>query len=946
MINRRDTPAPSMQRAEPPPPLRLRLAAQSNVNGSAPPTPQTPGNTKIRTKRASKVHRTVPRETCMEINNAARAPADENIPDERISHDLSLTDNGRRSVVDNMLMSLNPDQSNFFSPTKERPTFSLDSESTAPPTSAHRHLHSSSYNSDLSFPSKDTANRTLAPRGRRSNSSADYRSALSRINSVHIDGEAANSTQASVFRIQRSGTAGAEPPRTGRKSSKSSGSSSADFGHINEQSRYPPTHKRRSASFDDRRRIRAVLVHPAPSSGAAPPLPINIPQPLIYDNFEAAPTPTVPGGPRKNRSTAFPTPSVHSASSAPTSQQGNSLKPSRSYTHKKQKGELGWSYESPTPSTPKRRSSRRNSRQVQLQPMPTFLQSRNPSPQRQYSEHVMALRVEAPMAAKDPVKDRPGFFKRVFGSSRGPVPTQGDLHAPQLPPLRTTSGTRANSRDDFPTPHRMAKPAPLEDVSHPPPEAVQPPLVKKPSSFFRRRKKSVSEIMLPPVLPPHLQANQPVSIDPQRSPASSLRQVMNPYLDDPMRSDARQFAGTAGHDGSPLHTHTLQAKGSADTNPKDTRQDAGFNNPLRQLRDLPTPRRERPAERPYLRVDDRTSSKHHDNSFFHDDSSNETSILGVANENEFTRSDTLRLKSAPTSVPADMRPRKENANPRSRDVGELPIQRPLDSPRNRNVLSTLDSNVPSSPPPSTTTPVRSEAREWLTQFQVTTTGKQPSPAVSSRNIDRVWLQPGKRDEEAKDLDMAFPTDNPEVSPISDYHSASSTLGPLPKKAKEDNHFPEPAAEDAALKLSVEIDPTLPSDVERAQARQIYDGDESLVSQSMAAAWLGEPLLERVRVRQVYMELFDWQDLNILAALRGLCGRLYLKGEAQQVDRILDAFSNRWCACNPNHGFKATGQYYTVHVVAKLIIQQMLCIPFATRFCFSTLICIKLRSKQR
>ena len=127
MINRKNTPAPSMQRTDPPPPLSLRFAAQDNVNNSAPRTPRN----KIRTRRASKVHRATPYETYMEKN--ARTATDDHVPDERISHDLSLTDNGRHSVVDNMLMSLNPDQSSLFSPSKNHPQSSAGSDVTSPP---------------------------------------------------------------------------------------------------------------------------------------------------------------------------------------------------------------------------------------------------------------------------------------------------------------------------------------------------------------------------------------------------------------------------------------------------------------------------------------------------------------------------------------------------------------------------------------------------------------------------------------------------------------------------------------------------------------------------------------------------------------------------------------------------------------------------------------------
>ena len=57
-----------------------------------------------------------------------------------------------------------------------------------------------------------------------------------------------------------------------------------------------------------------------------------------------------------------------------------------------------------------------------------------------------------------------------------------------------------------------------------------------------------------------------------------------------------------------------------------------------------------------------------------------------------------------------------------------------------------------------------------------------------------------------------------------------------------------------------------------------------------------------------MAMFDFSNMNILSAVRLLCGKLVLKGETQQVDRIVDAFSKRWCECNPNHGFKSAGLF--------------------------------------
>ena len=896
MINRRDTPAPSMQR--PPPNLRSALPKE-NVYGY---TPQTPRN-QTRTKRASKVQRKTPHEAYVDSN--ARSAADQNVTDERISHDLSLTDNGRHSVVDNMLMSLNPDQSPLFPSTKDRPTLSADSDLASPPRTANLHLHSSSLNSEFSFPSDDSPNR----RGRRSNSSTNFQSGLSRINSVHVDGEVAHATGGKSYPTQRAGVRGVEiPPWRGRKNSKSSGASSVDFGQMGGQTRFPHAFGRRSASFDTGDGNR-VLLHSASSASTQPQNPGSMSQPALYDDLEAAPTPTVPGGPRKDRTAAFPSRPSHTAPAAPMLQRRTSNKSSKSHAAKKKKGDtVGWDV--PTPVTANTWSGRRGSKQVQ--PMPTFSRSRNGSPARQYSDPLMSQRMEV-HPAKDPTKDRPGFFRRVFGSSRVQSPAHSDLPAPQLPQIpipASKGGTRANSRDGYPAPHKLSKPPP-DELYHPSPgpEPVQPPLVKKHSSFFRRRKKSTTEPMPPPLLPYHFQPNAQSHTEPaQRSPVSSLRQVMNPYLDNPVQSDATQFAGTAEYNSNPLQMYTLQAKGSVDPTHQDhdARQDAGFNNPLRQARDSPSAKRESTSERLHLRPLERSSSKPYDNSFFHDDSSNETRLPGVADDHDLLRRDTVRLDHTPTSVPKDMRLRKENVKrqTKAREAPDSSHQRSLDSPKDRTLLATLNGNLPSSPHTPNETPGKSENREWLTSAQVTPTTKQPAKPGSAKEADRVWLQSPNSEEELRRSDMTLPIEHAEVSPISDYQSASSTLPAL--KPNGEIHFPEPTAEDLAHALSVEDDLMQPTPLDRLRARQLYDGDETLVEKSMAAAYLGEPGTERIRLRHAYMELFDWKNLNILAALRGLCGRLYLKGEAQQVDRVLDAFSTRWCACNPNHGFKATG----------------------------------------
>lgn len=96
-----------------------------------------------------------------------------------------------------------------------------------------------------------------------------------------------------------------------------------------------------------------------------------------------------------------------------------------------------------------------------------------------------------------------------------------------------------------------------------------------------------------------------------------------------------------------------------------------------------------------------------------------------------------------------------------------------------------------------------------------------------------------------------------------------------------------------------------------KAQHIYNNGEEELEGQTAAAWLGEAGSERERVRKAYMVLFDWTGYNILAALRGLCSRLVLRAESQLIDRILDAFAKRWCACNPGHGFKSSDVVHTI-----------------------------------
>jgi hypothetical protein len=128
--------------------------------------------------------------------------------------------------------------------------------------------------------------------------------------------------------------------------------------------------------------------------------------------------------------------------------------------------------------------------------------------------------------------------------------------------------------------------------------------------------------------------------------------------------------------------------------------------------------------------------------------------------------------------------------------------------------------------------------------------------------------------------------------------------------------------------------TVPTEDDRERAKEIYEGSEGFVQKEKAAAWMGEEGPSRARTLDAYMELYDFSNLNILAALRNMCSRLILKAESQQVDRILDGFAKRWCQCNPNHGFKATGKTSKVISYSQASdMSQMLFIQYATQSCY-------------
>ncbi|KAL8664134.1 MAG: hypothetical protein Q9202_003318 [Teloschistes flavicans] len=841
-LNRKGTPVPYPRRIH-----------------SPPRTPR-PGS-----KRHSGMHKT-PRDNFFDrlAENARGSERDDITPNARISHDLSLTANsGRSSVVDNMLLSLNPDQPHFDSSLYSKAPRFTSSESPR----QRGHMPSSSLNSNVSFPSpasgpRPESNRSSHhPRGNRSNSSNFH--SLSRIDSLTTDEEKAETRRAKAFQSQRAGLAGrtAVPAsRSGRKSSKSSGSSSVDFGQMMRQSALT----RRSMSFDDGHRRPSF---PTSSSQS---------QPAVYRNIDAAPTPNVPSGPRS--------PSILPSAPPPATSLSNK-KTFRGSAAKKSKTESSKAIAAP----------RVDSMQTESTPIPTLALHRTLSSSKE-SKDYQDPHQRPPSQSRDYAKERPGFFRRVFMPSRSNSSTTRDRAPSQ--PQSSRNSIRVDGQFAMAPPSKAPKSGLSMETTYPPRTNPPPTLVKKPSSFFRRRKKSISETAaapLPlPTLNSDLQPPEPI-IRPHPS-MSSLRELMNPYLSN--TPDTRK-GSTASHSDMPLKSSRNPVEKST-VNSVFPKQSIELKSTAsEQARHMNDSNIKLAAGAKADVISDDNFLQPRDESFLHDNSSNETGMNSTGHPPKPVHdSSTLDRPMTVSAIPKDPihDVAKETAFSRNAVLQNLEKPRTFKLPRSR----TMSSDNPS----------MGEAPEQLLSTTVTPAKETRIAAVTpDESAPRVWLRPEKSAEDLRKLaETSLPVERTQTSESSADRPASSRRPPALIKALTAPELPASPPNDPK---SPDFDITLPFREDKVLAQRVFDGDETLVPKSKVAAWLGEAGPDRARLRRAYMELFDWQNLNILTALRDLCGRLLLKGETQQVDRILDSFSSRWCACNPNHGFKATDVVHTI-----------------------------------
>ncbi|KAJ5463575.1 hypothetical protein N7475_008519 [Penicillium sp. IBT 31633x] len=698
--------------------------------------------------------------------------------DDRDPHDLSLSPQhaARTSIVDNMLLSLDQfapsssvlDDYRLFNSAFEIDHHSHYSQESHSHGRYRGHTFSSSMSSEPDYGYEDGSSRyatITATHGRRSNSGS---------NSQPIPRQV-GSSRGGIGTMPRTNTA--------RKGSKGSSSSTTDYSYTIPKGRTDQDLDRRSASFDCGPK-RAFAPYADPIVGQ---------DSMAYDNHDAAPTPSVPAGPRKvldyNR-----TPTADART--PVASRRNSMKSAHAPQARK-----GWPENSGTGTLRVRDNDFPTMGDTDLEPPLVIAGSPLSPPSEPTTNTTISPNISTNISSVNPAsnsKDRPGFFRRVFGS-KNPAPLPADTSTTQVydasylddSQIKELTGATANLKTWNPKTAKVptsVSPSSLRTGTH--------QVVNKKSSFFRRRKRSVADHAPPPIVIPQHLAPQTMDTLPAPSPVSSLRQVMNPYLDE--ESDQKENMDWEAKARQPSFLQAQKKRQSVSA-----------------------------PGAPKLKTSLQPSATSHDQ---------------------------------------DLSPLAEKDRVPNGEVS--PESATQEKSQNVAVSATLS-------------PVAEDFSR-----------------IIKSQVDTPQINIAKLGPPSDDRACESPVDS--VSTSSHYQTATNT--PLieheePKPAEAETDGPGEAIEDE------------PMASDREQAQKLFDSQDQVVGNEPAAAWLGDP--DRAMVREAYMRLFNWSNLNIVASLRSLCDRLVLKGETQQVDRVLDAFSTRWCDCNPSHGFKATDVVHTI-----------------------------------
>ena len=519
------------------------------------------------------------------------------------------------------------------------------------------------------------------------------------------------------------------------------------------------------------------------------------------------------------------------------------------------------------------------------------------------------------MRRKDtsPQREKQGFFKRVFGGSSARSSAADMPHVTDVP---FTGRKQSNTPKDAPPLNEYSV-----SVSHAPPQ-----LNKKPSSFFRRRKRSISEDA-PPALPLNMAADKRAA-HMQPSPSiSSLREVMDTYLSKtdcssklrpreqpPSRSISRDSRNDSrNEDSDDLDLFHSGYGPSPDAS-------RGMTSPLSRHATL-RGEQENGNTQDKMKVKKRRPEV----------------VMPTASAPELSRTTVVRdgdgsssAQVSPMTVthPLDAAPIK--VSPISAKAGESRPVSPISfvsrtSTGDRIVgagkdvelyqaarITPADHNSGASDIDGQSKLATHDALHAYDRPGINTIGhphlQQPGAEDGVENKTDNAPSSQQSPSSSSSMKMPFMTSaRTPTAPSTRYHSATSLS--LPVVQVDGNDAPRPSVDTIGAR---ERHPAGEDDEDvKQRARRIFDGNEEDVTRMEAAAWLGELKVYNKQVLDAYMHMFDFAGMNVLSTLRTLCGKLVLKGETQQFDRIITALSSRWCECNPDHGFKAQDVVHTI-----------------------------------
>ncbi|XP_044297216.1 cytohesin-4 [Varanus komodoensis] len=90
------------------------------------------------------------------------------------------------------------------------------------------------------------------------------------------------------------------------------------------------------------------------------------------------------------------------------------------------------------------------------------------------------------------------------------------------------------------------------------------------------------------------------------------------------------------------------------------------------------------------------------------------------------------------------------------------------------------------------------------------------------------------------------------------------------------------------------------------AKFLYQGEG--LSKTAIGEYLGQRDAMNLQVLQAFVECHEFANLNLVQALRQFLWSFRLPGEAQKIDRMMEAFATRYCQCNPGV-FQSTDTCY-------------------------------------